>query len=136
MQELPKTGMFKFAKLAHIPENYHQLRHSVTNVELLDSPSSSPKRLTKTKFNFELILIDFRALEIIKEKNTRCMSNKTSSTTIYSSISMLDLSYLTESSGVIEKFELSPTLLRKYNSRVSGDKRRPSQVSEDDGVVI
>ena len=50
---------------------------------------------------------------------------------------MLDLSYLTESSGVIEKFELSPTLLRKYNSRVNGDnRRRPSQVSEDDGVVI
>ena len=46
MQELPKTGMFKFAKLAHIPENYHQLRHSVTNVELLDSPNTSPvKRL-------------------------------------------------------------------------------------------
>ena len=50
MHELPKTGMFKFAKLAHIPENYHQLRHSVTNVELLDSPNTSPvKRLFVTK---------------------------------------------------------------------------------------
>ena len=44
MHDLPKTGMLKFAKLAHIPENYHQLRDSVTNEELLDSPSKSPSR--------------------------------------------------------------------------------------------
>ena len=44
MHDLPKTGMLKFAKLAHIPENYHQLRDSVTNEELLDSPSKTPNR--------------------------------------------------------------------------------------------
>ena len=44
MHDLPKTGMLKFAKLTHIPENYHQLRDSVTNEELLDSPSKSPSR--------------------------------------------------------------------------------------------
>ena len=42
MPELPETGMLKFSKWVDILENYHHLRHSVTNVEPLDSPNTSP----------------------------------------------------------------------------------------------
>ena len=114
MQEMPKTGMFKFARLSDIPESYHHMKQSLSqipqvpkyiptnnSIKIKSSSTSNSNIKSKHQSATEITLKEYkrefahrhgsRQRPRLPSKFTSKPSLKDPNTTICSSISMLDL---------------------------------------------
>ena len=179
---MPKTGMFKFARLSDIPES--QFRSSLSSLERPDylmeqeTKSSILSPLSDKQPDQSAIPAPLPApTKILQPKEattskTNLIPQRGRRPSLCSSISMLDLrkvqsitsnsnlskvfdqtdlhfkswpfpplpwtfeSILTESSGVIEKYELSESLVKKFSHASLPRERFASDLSADDGVEV
>lgn len=141
IHDMPKTGMFKFARLSDIPES--QFRSSLSSLE---RPDYLLEQETKSTILSPLSDKHTDQTDISATTNRLQPQETTSKTnfipqrgrrpSLCSSISMLDLSILTESSGVIEKYELSESLVKKFSHASLPRERFASDLSADDGVEV